>query len=126
MPKMLSSENGTLVTLFSTKEMFEKEESIQLNKRQKKALEYVNEHKIITNRECRELFPEITSRTVLNDLNDLVDKGLLKKEGKIKNAYYTIPKYFCEIKRMMERVASRDSMLCCQIMRCKITIMIGV
>ncbi len=92
MPAITSSENGTLVTLFSTKEKFEKKEIIQLNKRQKKALEYVNEHRMITNRDYRELFPEITSRTVLNDLNDLVDKGLLQKEGKTKNAYYIIPK----------------------------------
>ena len=50
-PKIQSSENSTLVTLFSTKEKFEKKEIIKLNKRQKKALEYVNEHKIITNKE---------------------------------------------------------------------------
>lgn len=91
-PKIQSSENSTLVTLFSTKEKFEKKEIIKLNKRQKKALEYMNEHKIITNKEYRELFPEITSRTALNDLKDLIDKGLLKKEGTTKNAYYTIPK----------------------------------
>jgi len=47
---------------------------------------------MITNREYRELFPEITSITALKDLNDLADKGLLKKEGTTKNAYYTIPK----------------------------------
>ena len=84
--KIISSENGTLVRLFSTKEKFDEEKSVQLNKRQRKALEYVNEHRIITNRDYRELFPEITSRTVLNDLNDLADKGPLKKEGKTKNA----------------------------------------
>ena len=92
MPRILSSENGTLVTLFSTKEKFEKKEIIQLNKRQKKALEYVSEHSMITNRHYNELFPAITSRTALNDLKDMVDKGLLPKEGKTKNAYYIIPK----------------------------------
>ena len=38
-----------------------------------------------------ELF-SITGRTALNDLKDMVDKGLLQKEGKTKNAYYIIPK----------------------------------
>ena len=38
MPAITSSGYGTLVTLFSTKEKFEKKEIIQLNKRQKKAL----------------------------------------------------------------------------------------
>jgi len=92
LPAIESGKNSTLVTLFSTKEKFEEKEVFILNKRQKKALEYINEHKMITNRDYNELFPEITSRTVLNDLNDLVDKGLLKKEGITKNAYYIIPK----------------------------------
>jgi len=49
-------------------------------------------HKMITNRDYRELFPEITCRTALNDLKDLVDNGLLRNEGTVKNGYYTFPK----------------------------------
>lgn len=47
---------------------------------------------MIANREYRTLFPEITSRTALNDLRELVDKGLLQKKGSTKGAYYIIPK----------------------------------
>ncbi len=92
MPKIDSSRHSTTVTLFSTQDKFKKGGRLLINDRQKKALEYVEKHERITNREYRGVFPEITSRTVLNDLNDLADKKLLWKRGETKGTYYIIPK----------------------------------
>ncbi len=63
-------------------------ESLELNERQKKALEYISRMNRITNNEYRKLFPGITDRTVLNDLRDMVKKGILIKVGKTKNTFY--------------------------------------
>ncbi|TRZ55552.1 hypothetical protein D4Q76_00265 [archaeon] len=93
MPEIKSSGNSVFVVLFSTKEKFEKEKmKYVMSERQKKALQYANEHGKITNSEFRKLFPDITDRTALNDLTDLVSKKILAKKGKTKSAYYIIPK----------------------------------
>ncbi len=63
-------------------------ESLELNERQKKAIEYISQKNKITNNEYRKLFPGITDRTVLNDLRDMVKKGILVKVGKTKNTFY--------------------------------------
>jgi len=64
-------------------------ESLELNERQKKAIEYIISQKNrITNNEYRKLFPGITDRTVLNDLRDMVKKEILVKVGKTKNTFY--------------------------------------
>jgi ATP-dependent DNA helicase RecG len=80
------------INLFSTKENFDQSKSVHLNLRKRKALEFVNQHGLITNRDNRTLFPEITSRTALNDLRELVDEDILQKKGSTKGAYYIIPK----------------------------------
>ena len=61
-----------------------------MNERQRKALEYLKKYGKITNKEYRNMFPGITDRTVLNDLTDLVKKGILNKTGKTKGAYYAL------------------------------------
>lgn len=91
MPEIISDACSMTVNIFSTKEKFEGERIIELNERQKKALEFVGREGRITNKDYRKLFPNITSRTVLNDLTDLIKKGVLQKVGKTKGAYY-IPK----------------------------------
>lgn len=92
MPVIEATDKSMLVTLFSTRKKFEQDESIHLNHRQKKALTFVNQHGLITNRDYRKLFPDISSRTALNDLRELVDEGILQKKGSTKGAYYIIPK----------------------------------
>ena len=92
MPVIEATAKSMLVTLFSTKEQFEKNRLVHLNHRQRKALSYVNQHGLITNRDYRTLFPDITSRTALNDLRELVDEGILQKKGSTKGTYYIIPK----------------------------------
>ena len=82
----------TLIALYSTAQKFKEGKYVKLNERQKKALEYTKENGTITNQEYRKLFPEISDRTVLNDLNDMVSKEILEKMGKTKSSYYIIPK----------------------------------
>jgi len=63
----------------------------ELNIRQRKAVNYLIEHGKITNKEYRELNPEISSNTALNDLKQLVQKGILTANGETKSRYYTFP-----------------------------------
>lgn len=44
----------------------------------------------ITNKEYRQLNPGITDRTVLNDFNELIDKGIIVAKGEKRYRYYTL------------------------------------
>jgi ATP-dependent DNA helicase RecG len=62
-----------------------------LNERQMRCLKMIyNEGKIFTNKFYRVMF-NITDRTALRDLNQLVDENLLKREGFKKTARYVKP-----------------------------------
>jgi len=63
-------------------------QTLSLNERQKKSLEYILINKKITNNDYRALFPNISGETARLDLIDLVNKGLLKKVGTTKGVYY--------------------------------------
>jgi len=93
-PRIKADPISTLVVIFSVKDKFQNEEikKLELNERQKKILEFVREQGKITNRDHRKLFPEISDRTALNDLKDMVRKRILTREGKTKSAVYRIPK----------------------------------
>ena len=59
-----------------------------LNDRQIGALLYLTEKRRITNRDYRELQPDISDETVRRDLADLVDRGLLLRIGDRRGTYY--------------------------------------
>ena len=60
-----------------------------LNKRQRKIIDYVKKHTKITNKECVNI-NSVSITTARSDLEKLVDKGILKKSKKKgKNVYYT-------------------------------------
>jgi len=61
-----------------------------MNERQAKALEYLQRHGRITNREYRALCPDVSAETLRLDLKDLVDKGVLLKIGDKKGTYYIL------------------------------------
>ena len=63
---------------------------LSLNERQKKAVEYLLKNKKITNKEYRELNPNISDRTALNDFNDLVERGIITAIGARKYRYYIL------------------------------------
>ncbi len=62
----------------------------RLNPRQERALAYLAEHNSITNREFRDLCPELSDETIRRELSDLVDQGLIVKVGERKATYYIL------------------------------------
>ena len=78
--------------LFSTKDKFEKKRRIvELNDRQRKAIEYLKERGRITNREYLNLFQStISGDTALNDLKDMVKRGIISIKRKGRSSYYFI------------------------------------
>ncbi len=63
---------------------------VPLNPRQIRALEYVEREGRITNREYRQLCPDVSPETLRLDLADLVEKGLLIKVGDKRGTYYIL------------------------------------
>ena len=62
----------------------------RMNERQIRALQYLQEHNRITNREYRDICPDVSPETLRLDLADLVDKGLVMKIGDKKGTYYIL------------------------------------
>jgi ATP-dependent DNA helicase RecG len=62
----------------------------RLDPRQERALAYLAERGTITNREFRELCPELSDETIRRELADLVDQGLIVKVGERKATYYML------------------------------------
>jgi Fic family protein len=63
---------------------------VPLNERQLKLVEYMQEYSQVSNKEWRSLLPMVSDDTVLRDLKYLVKKGLVKKRGSTKSAYYIL------------------------------------
>lgn len=61
-----------------------------LNERQIKIVEHIQNTSFISNQSFKELFPMISDDTVLRDLKDLIEKGIIKKEGVTKAAKYVM------------------------------------
>jgi len=61
-----------------------------MNERQMKALQWVQERGRITNRDYRQLCPNVSAETLRLDLVDLVEKGILLKIGVKKGTYYVL------------------------------------
>jgi ATP-dependent DNA helicase RecG len=62
----------------------------RLNSRQEVALAHLAAHGSITNRELRDLLPDVSDETVRRELADLVDQGLIVKIGNRKATYYIL------------------------------------
>ena len=65
---------------------------IVLNEKQIKIIEWFADHDRITAKEAGELLPEVSDDTILRNIKDLLKKGVLKKRGITKNAYYVMRK----------------------------------
>lgn len=91
LPEPLFEEiSGNLVVTFRGKITKEYLEGLELNKRQIVAMEYIKKIGKITNKNYREIFPEISNETARFDLNTMVKKRLLNKRGEKKGVYYTL------------------------------------
>jgi len=62
----------------------------EMNERQLKAIQYVEQHKSITNREYRDQCPHVSAETLRLDLADLVERGILLKMGDKRGTYYIL------------------------------------
>lgn len=65
---------------------------IVLNEKQMKIIEWFADHDRITAKDAATMLPEVSDDTILRNINDLVAKGVLKKFGVTKNAYYMMRK----------------------------------
>jgi len=91
LPEPLFEEiSGNLVVTFRGKITKEYLEGLDLNKRQIVAMEYIKKIGKITNKNYREMFPEISNETARLDLSTLVRKKLLNKRGEKRGVYYTV------------------------------------
>ena len=61
---------------------------IALSERQIKLIEYMEKYEGLTMSEGRELLPMVSDDTILRDLRDLIEKGLVVKKGRTKGAKY--------------------------------------
>ncbi len=64
---------------------------VRLNPRQEKIILFVNDYGQIKNKDWQELFPDYSDDTILRDIRELVEKGVLVKRGKTKAARYELP-----------------------------------
>ncbi len=65
---------------------------VMLSERQLKIIEYITENGYIENNAYSSLFPMVSEDTVLREVQDLVKKGLLKKQGVTKGVKYVMDK----------------------------------
>jgi Fic family protein len=63
---------------------------ITLNERQMALVEYMEDYGGITNKEWRALIPGVSDDTILRDMQDLLKKKLVKKEGTTKASRYRL------------------------------------
>ena len=89
-PDLKEKEGGFIVTLFKDKFSEKELQKLGLNERQIKAVLYVKEKGRITNRKYQEINTSITDRTALRDLEFLIEKGIFKRIGEKKAAYYEL------------------------------------
>ena len=87
-PELKDTGRSFTVVLANSIDRIEKEFGDELNPRQLLALQYLSEHDQISNRQYRELCPDVTAETLRLDLRDLVEKGLLLKVGAKRGTYY--------------------------------------
>jgi len=89
LPKIKSDEYSVLISLYSTKEKFEKGR-LELNERQKEAIEYTRRRGKITNAEYQEI-NKTTKKTATRDLQNLVGRGIFIRVGRTgKGVYYVL------------------------------------
>jgi tetratricopeptide (TPR) repeat protein len=63
---------------------------ISLTLRQQRILDYIGAKGEIKSEECAELI-EVSKEQAIRDLNDLINKGLLARQGRARNTSYVIP-----------------------------------
>lgn len=94
-PEFKNYSGGFAVVLHGPGKSFEEEiekeklHILEINDRQKKAIDYINKQGNITNREYRNI-NKVGRVTALKELSDMVDKGILKSSGKGRSLKYSV------------------------------------
>lgn len=65
-------------------------QQVFLTERQITIMEYIQRVGYLQNQSFKDLFPKISEDTILRDLKDLMEKGIIKKVGKTKAARYML------------------------------------
>jgi len=89
-PKFEELSRSFRVTLYNAIDELELHYGDRLNPRQIQAIRYLATHERITNREFRELCPDVSAETLRLDLRDLVAQGILLKVGDKRGTYYVL------------------------------------
>jgi ATP-dependent DNA helicase RecG len=96
-PRFAETSNGFKVTLRGPGEKLVTDEpdrtkwrKLDLNERQQAALDFIAKNQRVTNRDFRDLFPDVSEETIRRDLADLVEKDALIKMGDKKGTYYIL------------------------------------
>ncbi len=96
-PRFQETANGFRLTLLGAGERFavpgldrDRFRQVPLNERQEAALQFLEANQRITNRDYRELYPDVSEETIRRDLADMVEGGLLLKMGDKKGTYYIL------------------------------------
>jgi len=93
-PRFEETAAGFRVTLYARHphrtQAYSRRAQLDLNPRQESALQYVIEHRRITNREYQRLCPDVSAETVRRDLADLVHKDVLLRIGNKRATYYIL------------------------------------
>ena len=89
MPEIQSGGNSTLVTLFSTKKNFAKEDLEMLSERQQKIINYLKNHGNISRIICMDLLG-VSKNTAARELTGLVAKDMIERAGVGRAVYYVL------------------------------------
>ena len=65
-------------------------EQVALSARQMKLIEHISDVGSVITQDLHTVLPMVSDDTILRDLSDLMDKGIIKKEGKTKASRYII------------------------------------
>ena len=97
-PRFAETDNGFRVTLRGPGDKLVSDDAadrskwrhLDLNERQEKVLEFLAKNSRVTNRDYRDLFPEVSEETIRRDLVGLIEHGILLKMGDKKGTYYIL------------------------------------
>jgi len=90
LPEPIFEETNTSFIVTFRKYKITEEILKELNERQRKAVKHLLKYKKITNQKYRELNPNISDRTALNDFNELIKKNIIVAKGEKRYRYYIL------------------------------------
>ena len=103
LPEPEFEETGTSFVLTFRRYCIDESILGRLNERQKRAIEYLLKNKKITNKEYRKINPDISDRTALIGLMDLIEKKVIVAKGTKNTVHHDNP-YFLVCKLYIDKI----------------------